>query len=118
MASAASNPLVAEKDKVAHVANGTPAGAGSESVNCGGILSTVGVRLIQTFIFMYDFVSFPFYLAYQRPWNATNAARTIRAHPIERTKDSITFKPIDKTCPELETFKVHIAKAKEHLCLF
>ena len=77
-----------------------------EDEQSSGVFSTIGVRVIQTIIFMYDFVTFPFYLAYQRPWNVTTAARAIRASPIQRTKDSITFEPIEKTCPEIEKFKV------------
>ena len=71
-----------------------------------GILSTLGVRVIQTIIFVYDFITFPFYYGYQRPWIAANASHAIRAYPIEKTKDSITFQPIEKTCPEIEKFKV------------
>jgi hypothetical protein len=87
------------------VANGNTSGS-QENGDSSGVLSTIGVRVIQTIIFMYDFVTFPFYLAYQRPWNLTTAARAIRASPIERTKDSITFEPIEKTCPKIEKFKV------------
>ena len=53
---------------------------------------------------MYDFVSFPFYFAYQKPWNTRKNAAKVRAVSIERTKDSITFKPVKKTCPGLDHF--------------
>ena len=102
----AENTSNTEREKAVTSVNGNPAGYDEENKQCGGVLSTIGVRVIQTMIFVYDFVTFPFYLAYQRPWNATTAASAIRASPIERTKDSITFKPIDKTCPEIEMFKV------------
>ena len=103
MATSANQP--SQVDKPAPKLNGNVENL-EDSEDSSGILSTLGVRVIQTIIFVYDFVTFPFYLAYQRPWNATNAARAIRATPIEKTKDSITFKPIDKTCPEIEKFKV------------
>ena len=103
MATTANQP--SQVDKPAPKLNGNVENI-EDSEDSSGILSTLGVRVIQTIIFVYDFVTFPFYLAYQRPWNATNAARAIRATPIEKTKDSITFKPIDKTCPEIEKFKV------------
>ena len=106
MATATNSSSISERGKAATTVNGNAAGNDGENNQCSGVLSTLGVRVIQTFIFVYDFVTFPFYLAYQRPWNATAAARAIRATPIERTKDSITYKPIDKTCPELERFKV------------
>ena len=88
-----------------------------ENERNSGVLSTLGVRVIQTFIFMYDFITFPFYLAYQRPWHATSAARAIRASPIARTKDSITFEPIEKTCPEIEKFKVCVLSLNRLLVL-
>lgn len=103
MATTANQP--SQVDKPAPKLNGNVENL-EDTEDSSGILSTLGVRVIQTIIFVYDFVTFPFYLAYQRPWNATNAARAIRATPIEKTKDSITFKPIDKTCPEIEKFKV------------
>ena len=92
-------------DKTVSTVNGNTS-VPHEDDQSSGVLSTIGVRVIQTIIFMYDFVTFPFYLAYQRPWNVTSAARAIRASPIKRTKDSITFEPIEKTCPEIEKFKV------------
>lgn len=94
------------------VANGNTSGS-QENGDSSGVLSTIGVRVIQTIIFMYDFVTFPFYLAYQRPWNLTTAARAIRASPIERTKDSITFEPIEKTCPKIEKFKAENIKTMD-----
>ena len=107
MASVENTQRPANKEKPGEAAsNGRPAGLEEETGPCGGVISTVGVRIIQTIVFMYDFVTFPFYLAYQRPWQATQAAAAIRAVPIERTKNTVTFQPIEKTCPELELFKV------------
>ena len=103
MATTANQP--AQVDKPAPALNGNVESL-EDSHESSGVLSTLGVRVIQTIIFVYDFVTFPFYFAYQRPWNATAAANAIRAYPIEKTKDSITYKPIDKTCPEIEKFKV------------
>ena len=106
MATASNNSSRMEKERPASTVNGNAAAYAEENEESGGMLSTFGVRVVQTIIFVYDFVTFPFYLAYQRPWNATSAARAIRALPIEKTKDSITFQPIEKTCPEVEKFKV------------
>ena len=103
MAAAANQPP--QVDKSAPALNGNVENL-EDSQESSGVMSTLGVRVIQTIIFVYDFVTYPFYLAYQRPWNATNAASAIRAYPIEKTKDSITFQPIEKTCPEIEKFKV------------
>jgi len=107
MATAANQPP--QVDKSAPALNGNVENL-EDSQESSGVMSTLGVRVIQTIIFVYDFVTYPFYLAYQRPWNATNAASAIRAYPIEKTKDSITFQPIEKTCPEIEKFKAENIK--------
>ena len=39
----------------------------------GGIGVAVGLRLIQSIIFVYDFITYPIYYAYQQPWKATEA---------------------------------------------
>lgn len=71
----------------------------------GGIAVAVGIRLIQSIIFVYDFITFPIYYAVQQPWKATEAMQSVRAEVIERTKTSITYQPIVKNCPDLEAFK-------------
>ena len=103
MATTANQP--SQVDKAAPNLNGNVQNL-EEAQESGGVLSTIGVRVIQTIIFVYDFITFPFYYGYQKPWIATTASHAIRAYPIEKTKDSITFQPIDKTCPEIEKFKV------------
>jgi len=113
MATASNNSSREEKEKPISTANGNAAGYDEENEESGGVISTLGVRVIQTIIFVYDFITFPFYLAYQRPWQATSAARAIRASPIEKTKDSITFKPIEKTSPEVEKFKAQNIKTMD-----
>ena len=71
----------------------------------GGLAVSVGLKLVQSIMFVYDFITFPLYFAIQQPWKNTEAMATIRANPVNKTKTSITFKPIEKTCPELEAFK-------------
>ena len=75
--------------------------AGSE----GGLAVSVGIKVIQTVMFVYDFITFPLYYAIQQPWKATEAMVSTRANAISKTKTSVTYKPIDKTCPDLENFK-------------
>ena len=75
------------------------------SENDGGIAVTVGLRLIQSIMFVYDFVTYPLYYAVQQPWKAVEAMDSERAKPIEESKTSITYKPIEKSCPDLEKFK-------------
>ena len=70
-----------------------------------GIFTYIGIWIIRAAIFMYDFVTFPVYLIYQRPWKVVKDARKVRATSIERTANSITFKPTEKKCPpSLEMF--------------
>ena len=83
----------------------TGAAASARSDNDGGIAVSVGIKVIQTVMFVYDFITFPLYYAIQQPWKATEAMVSVRANPIEKTKTSVTYKPIDKTCPDLENFK-------------
>ena len=71
----------------------------------GGIAVTVGLGLIQSIMFVYDFFTYPLYYAIQQPWKATEAMESIRAKPIEETKTSVTYQPIEKTCKDLEKFK-------------
>ena len=71
----------------------------------GGLAVTVGIKVIQTVMFVYDFITFPLYYAIQQPWKATEAMGSIRANAIAKTKTSVTYKPLDKTCPDLESFK-------------
>ena len=71
----------------------------------GGIAVTVGLGFIQTCMFVYDFFTYPLYYAIQQPWKKVDAMGAIRAHPIEETKTSMTFKPIEKSCEDLEKFK-------------
>ena len=54
---------------------------------------------------MYDFVTFIPYFLYQRPWVAKSAAAETRATLVERTKTSVTYAPVQKTCAILEAFK-------------
>ena len=71
----------------------------------GGLAVSVGLKLVQSIMFVYDFITFPLYFAIQQPWKNTEAMASIRANPVNKTKTSITYKPIEKTCPELEAFK-------------
>ena len=71
----------------------------------GGIAVTVGLGFIQTCMFVYDFFTYPLYYAIQQPWKKVEAMEAIRANSIEKTKTSVTYKPIEKSCEDLEEFK-------------
>ena len=72
----------------------------------GGLAVTAALKMVQGIMFVYDFLTFPLYFAIQQPWKNTEAMASVRAHPVNKTKNSVTYKPIDKTCPNLEAFKV------------
>ena len=72
----------------------------------GGIAVSVGLKLVQSIMFVYDFLTFPLYFAIQQPWKNTEAMASIRANPVNKTKTSVTYQPIEKSCPPLEEFKV------------
>jgi len=71
----------------------------------GGIAVTVGLGFIQTCMFVYDFFTYPLYYAIQQPWKRVEAMEAIRATRIEETKTSVTYKPIEKSCEDLDKFK-------------
>ena len=48
------------------------------------VMATVGVGVVQTAMFVYDFFTFPIYYAVQRPWKATEAGKRIRADVVSR----------------------------------
>ena len=76
----------------------------------GGLAVTVGIKMVQGIMFVYDFLTFPLYFAIQQPWKNTEAMASVRANPVNKTKTSVTYKPIDKTCPTLEAFKVRFSR--------
>ena len=75
----------------------------------GGIAVSVGLKLVQSIMFVYDFLTFPLYFAIQQPWKNTEAMASIRANPVNKTKTSVTYQPIEKSCPPLEEFKVRFS---------
>ena len=46
--------------------------------------ATVGVGVVQTAMFIYDFLTFPIYYAAQRPWTAVDAGAKVRADIVSR----------------------------------
>ena len=46
--------------------------------------ATVGVGVVQTAMFIYDFLTFPIYYAAQRPWTLVDAGARIRADVVSR----------------------------------
>ncbi len=69
------------------------------------LMASVGVGVIQTVMFVYDFVTFPVYYACQRPWRAVDAGRRVRAEVVAKTDSEVHYRPTFKTCAQLEEFK-------------
>ena len=59
-------------------------GSSSSSTSAKEIAATVGVGVVQTAMFIYDFLTFPIYYAAQRPWKAVEAGARIRADIVAR----------------------------------
>ncbi|TRY71515.1 hypothetical protein TCAL_00221 [Tigriopus californicus] len=69
------------------------------------LAATIGVGLIQTVVFMYDFLTYPLYYAVQAPWQRVRAGQRVRAHIAHRSEAEIHVRPVEKTCPSLEVFQ-------------
>ena len=50
--------------------------------------------LIKLLLFVYDFVTFPFYILYQRPWIVSKAAKRNKSFVIDQTENSKTFQRV------------------------
>ena len=50
--------------------------------------------LIKLLLFVYDFVTFPFYMLYQRPWIVSKAAKRNKSFVIDQTENSKTFQRV------------------------
>ena len=59
-------------------------GSPSSSSSAKDIAATVGVGVVQTAMFIYDFLTFPIYYAVQRPWTAVDAGARVRADIVAR----------------------------------
>ena len=75
------------------------------TIDTSSMAAAVGVSIIQTIVFVYDFVTYPIYYAAQKPWRRVEAAAQIRALPVATSDTEVTYQPVYKTCAELEEFK-------------
>ena len=70
------------------------------------VAASIGVGVIQTLVFVYDFITYPLYYAVQRPWRRVAASKKTRATIVDKTESEVHIKPIFKTCRDLEKFTV------------
>ena len=57
---------------------------GGSSSSAKDIAASVGVGVVQTAMFIYDFLTFPIYYAAQRPWTLVDAGNRVRADIVAR----------------------------------
>ncbi|XP_033209619.1 long-chain-fatty-acid--CoA ligase 3 isoform X1 [Belonocnema kinseyi] len=55
----------------------------------------VAIHAIKTLSYVYDVLTFPVYLILQRPWEKRKASRRIKAKPVSKSENSITYRSID-----------------------
>lgn len=67
------------------------------------------VNAIKAISYLYDLLTFPVYLVLQRPWEKRKASRRIKARPITKDEQSITYRSVD---PPRE---MHITLERENI---
>ncbi|XP_015588101.1 long-chain-fatty-acid--CoA ligase 4 isoform X2 [Cephus cinctus] len=53
------------------------------------------IHAIKALSYVYDLLTFPVYLILQRPWEKRKLSRRIKARPIDKTENSITYRSVD-----------------------
>ena len=69
------------------------------------VMASLSLSMIQTVIFVYDFVTYPIYYYAQGPWKKVQDSQRIRAQATIKNDQEIVFNPIFKTTPLLDAFK-------------
>lgn len=57
------------------------------------------IHAIKALSYVYDLLTFPVYLILQRPWEKKKASRRIKARPIARDEQRITYRSVDPPGP-------------------
>lgn len=60
-----------------------------------GFWITGAIHAIKALSYVYDLLTFPVYLILQRPWEKRKASRRIKAKPITKDEQSITYRSVD-----------------------
>ncbi|KAF7387892.1 hypothetical protein HZH66_010659 [Vespula vulgaris] len=71
---------------------------------------TSAINAIKALSYLYDLLTFPVYLILQRPWEKRKASRRIKARPISKSENSITYRSVDSPGP------MHIKLEREKIC--
>ncbi|XP_015174146.1 PREDICTED: long-chain-fatty-acid--CoA ligase 4 isoform X1 [Polistes dominula] len=75
---------------------------------------STAIHAIKALSYVYDLLTFPVYLILQRPWEKRKASRRIKARPISKSENSITYRSVDSPGPmhiRLEREKVQTLEA-------
>lgn len=57
------------------------------------------IHAIKALSYVYDLLTFPVYLILQRPWEKRKASRRIKARPISKSEDTITYRSVGSPGP-------------------
>ncbi|XP_011881696.1 PREDICTED: long-chain-fatty-acid--CoA ligase 4 isoform X1 [Vollenhovia emeryi] len=57
------------------------------------------IHAIKALSYVYDLLTFPVYLILQRPWEKRKASRRIKARPISKDDNQITYRSVDSPKP-------------------
>ncbi|XP_047361763.1 long-chain-fatty-acid--CoA ligase 4 isoform X1 [Vespa velutina] len=71
---------------------------------------TSAINAIKALSYVYDLLTFPVYLILQRPWEKRKASRRIKARPISKGENSITYRSVDSPGP------MHVKLEREKVC--
>jgi long-chain acyl-CoA synthetase len=53
------------------------------------------IHAIKALSYVYDLLTFPVYLILQRPWEKRKASRRIKARPISKDENQVTYRSVD-----------------------
>ncbi|CAB4065677.1 ACSL [Lepeophtheirus salmonis] len=69
-----------------------------------GLVGNLGLGVIKTLIYVYDFLTYPIYAAIQRPWEVREASNALRSRPISKSDSEITYAPVYRSTERLDAF--------------
>ncbi|QQP54517.1 Longchainfattyacid-CoA ligase 3-like [Caligus rogercresseyi] len=78
---------------------------GSEDPLEGCIVGHLGLGLIKTLIYFYDFLTYPLYAALQRPWEVREASNALRSRVVSRGSNEVTYAPVYRSTSRLDAFR-------------
>ncbi|XP_076763452.1 acyl-CoA synthetase long-chain [Xylocopa sonorina] len=74
-----------------------------------GFWITSAINAIKALSYVYDLLTFPVFLVLQRPWEKRKASRRIKARPIAKDEQTVTYRSVDPPEP------MHIMLERENI---